>query len=571
MDKYDVSRIFHEIAWMLELLGENPFKAKAYQNGARIIENMEENLETLIKENRVEEIKGIGKTLQEKIQELMTSGKSTYYEELKKQIPPGLFEILKIPGLGPKKVKQLYDVLHIQTVGELEYACLENRLIDLKGFGMKTQEKILKGIENLNKYRGKFLISEAMYYGKAVEDQLKIHPKVIECSMAGSIRRKKEIIKDIDILVSAKDGDRSEIMDAFASLDTVEEILVKGETKSSVKLFSGIQVDLRIVKEEEFPYALHHFTGSKEHNAAMGQRAKAMGFKINEYGLFQGEKKLICKSEEELFHTLGLQFIPPELREDNGEIQAAEAYSLPELIEEKHIKGLFHMHTHYSDGLNSIEEMARMARSMGCSHIGISDHSRSAYYARGLKKEHIEKQHEEIQRLNRAWKDLYILKGIESDILADGSLDYEEEILEQFDYVIASVHSHFHMGKEEMTHRVIKAVENRHTKILGHPTGRLLLSREGYDIDLLQVLKACKTNGVAVEINANPHRLDLDWRFCKMAKALGVKIAIEPDAHAADGLKDVIYGIGIARKGWLEAKDVINTFTLEQIRDFFKK
>lgn len=572
MDKKEVSAVLNHIGLMLELVGENPFKIKAYYNGARMVELLEDDIEKLVAEGRLEEKKGIGKALQEKITELVTTGKLAYYETLRSQIPEGLFEILKIPGLGPKKIKLLYDQLEITTLGELEYACLENRLIDLKGFGLKTQNKILEGIKNLKKYRGKYLISDAFHWAVPLFEKLQKHPGTIRCSLAGSLRRRKEIVKDIDILVSAKEDDRKEIMNYFTSLDEVASITSQGETKSSVRLLSGMGVDLRIVEDNQYPYALHHFTGSKEHNTAMRHRAKEMGLKMNEYGLFDANDVLLpCKDEEALFHCLKLQYIPPELRENNGEIEAAENYSIPPLVEENDIKGVFHVHTAYSDGLNNIEEMAIVASGMGYRFIGISDHSKSAFYAHGLSIEEIFKQHKEIDKWNKARKEIYIFKGIESDILPDGSLDYEEDILDKFDYVMASVHSNFNMTKEAMTHRLIKAIENKHTRILGHPSGRLLLSREEYPMDMESVLKACKLNHVAVEINGNPHRLDLDWKLCKMAKEMGVKIAIEPDAHKAKSLKDVSYGVGIARKGWLEPENVINTFTLEQIKSFFKK
>ncbi|WZL71620.1 DNA polymerase/3'-5' exonuclease PolX [Clostridiaceae bacterium 35-E11] len=572
MDKKEVSAVLNHIGLILELRGENPFKIKAYYNGARIVELLEDDIEKLVEEERLGEKKGIGKALQEKITELVTTGELEYYETLKDEIPEGLFEILKIPGLGPKKVKQLYDQLQITTLGELEYACLENRLIDLKGFDLKTQNKILKGIENLKKYRGKYLISDALHLALPLVEKLQADPRVIRCSLAGSIRRKKEMIKDIDILASAKKNDRKAIMDHFIAFDEIENVTSQGETKLSVRLISGVNVDLRIVENAQYPYALHHFTGSKEHNTAMRHRAKEMGLKMNEYGLFTENGEILsCKDEEELFHWLKLQYIPPELRENNGEIEAAENHGIPRLVEEKDIQGVFHVHTSYSDGVNTIEEMTIAASKKGYKFIGISDHSQSAFYAHGLKIEDIWKQHEGIDKLNEVQNDIYVFKGIESDILINGCLDYEECILDKFDYVIASVHNNFNMTKEEMTHRLIKAVENKHTKILGHPSGRLLLSREEYPIDIKSVLKACKFNDVAVEINANPHRLDLDWRFCKIAKEMGVKIAIEPDAHKIKGLGDVYYGVGIARKGWLEPQNIINTFTLEQIKAFFKK
>ncbi len=572
MDKKEISRILNEIGLILELKGENVFKVRAYYNGARMIELIDEDLEVLIREERLGEVKGIGKALQEKITELVYFGKLDYYEQLRKDIPEGIFEVLKVPGLGPKKTRQLYQELGITSLGELEYACMENRLIGLKGFGLKTQNNILEGIQNFKKYKGKFLISEALNFGYLLLEKINKHPKVIRSSLAGSLRRRKEIVKDIDIVVSIHEHNRDEVMNDLLGLECIEEIVSQGPKKSSVILKSGIGVDIRLVTDQQYPYALHHFTGSKEHNETMRKRARQMGLKINEYGLFDENENLIsCKDEKEFFNRLYLQYIPPELRENNGEIEAAEKDALPDLIEEKDLKGIFHNHSTYSDGINTIRDMAVAAKKLGYHFIGISDHSQSAFYANGLKKDEIIEQHKEIEILNQELEGIHLFKGIESDILADGSLDYEDPILEKFDYVIASVHSRFNMSKEEMTQRIIKAVENKHTNILGHPTGRLLLSREAYLIDMEMILKACKIHNVAVEINANPHRLDLDWRFCKMAKKMGVNIAIEPDAHRVDGLQHVLYGLGIARKGWLEAQDIINTFTLSEIQDFFRK
>lgn len=571
MDKKEVSKILEEIGILLELQGENPFKTRAYFNGARIIELLKEDIHVLVKEDRLKEIKGIGKALQEKITELVETGKLEYYEELKEQIPEGIFEILKIPGLGPKKVKILYDELEITTIGELEYACLENRLIDLKGFGEKTQNKILEGIQLLKKYRGQHLIATGMTLGEKILEDLRQHKDLIRVSLAGSIRRRKEIIKDIDIIGSCKEDKREEIMDFFTNLETVEKVISKGNTKSSVMLPWGINVDLRLVNDDEYPFALHHFTGSKEHNTAIRHRGKTLGLKINEYGIFAKDQRIDIKDEEEFFSVLKLQYIPPQLRENQGEIEAAEEGCIPKLIELKDIKGVLHVHSCYSDGINTIEELVKAAINKGFEYIGISDHSKSAFYANGLKEEDIKKQHEEIDSLRRKYPEILILKGIEADILPDGSLDYEDRILETFDYVIGSVHSHFKLDRSSMTKRLIRAVENPFLKILGHPTGRLLLSRKEYALNLEEVIESCSRNNVAIEINSNPHRLDLDWRMCRYAKEKGVKLVIEPDAHRISGIDDIIYGVGIAQKGWLEAKNVWNTSKANDLLSFLQK
>jgi DNA polymerase (family 10) len=567
MDKKVIVDILNEIGLLLELKGENPFKSRAYYNAARTIEVIDEDIEALVKEDRLKYVKGIGEAINKKISELILTGKLGYYDDLKTSIPEGLIEMLKVPGLGPKKIKIIYDKLNISTIGELEYACIENRLVELPGFGEKTQKKILEGIRFVKQSRGQHLFVEA--YNEAVKLKAYFDNTnfAIRSEIAGSLRRKKEIVKDIDILASSNDSQK--LMDLFVSYEGVRDIIAKGDTKASITLKSGINTDLRVVEDEEFPYALHHFTGSKEHNTAMRHRAKQMGIKMNEYGLFYGEKKIKCKSEEEIFNKLGLSYIPPELRENMGEIEAAEKGKLPVLIEEKDIKGLFHVHTTYSDGSNTLEEMVEAARKLGYEYIGITDHSKSAFYAGGLKEEDILRQFEEIDALNNKYRDIVILKGIESDILPDGSLDYEEDIIKKFDFVIASVHSNFRMNKKDMTNRLINALKNKYTKIMGHISGRLLLSRDSYDFDIYEVINAAADYNKIIEINSSPYRLDLDWRYIKYAKEKGIKLAICPDAHNIEGLKDVKYGIGIARKGWLEAKDVINTYNVMDVIKFF--
>jgi DNA polymerase (family 10) len=571
MDKKEIANILNDIGLLLELKGENPFKSRAYYNAARTIELLEEDIETLVKEDRLKEIKGIGEAINKKITELVLTGKMEYYENLKASIPEGLVEMLKIPGLGPKKIKIIYEKLNITTIRELEYACIENRLVDLPGFGEKTQKKIFEGIQFVKQFSGQHLFVEVYTEALKLKEYLDMTKTALVTEIAGSLRRKKEIVKDIDILASASDS--SKVMEAFVNYQDVREVIAKGDTKTSVTLKSGINTDLRVVTEKEFPYALHHFTGSKEHNTAMRHRAKQMGIKMNEYGLFKGDKLIECKSEEEIFNKLGLLYIPPELRENMGEIEAAEKGELPKLIEEKDIKGVFHVHTTYSDGANTLVEMVEAARKLGYKYIGITDHSKSAFYAGGLKEEDLVRQWEEIEELNKKYNDIVIFKGIESDILPDGSLDYGEEILKQFEFVIASIHSHFRMSKEDMTKRMIKAIENKYTTIIGHVTGRLLLARDSYEIDIYEVIEAAAHYGKIIEINANPYRLDLDWRYVKHAKEKGVKLAICPDAHSIEGLNDVKYGVGIARKGWLEAKDVINTYEVHEICGslFFQK
>ncbi|HPL49458.1 MAG TPA: DNA polymerase/3'-5' exonuclease PolX [Smithellaceae bacterium] len=569
LTKETIIQILEEIATLLELTGENPFKSRAYQNAARNLEKSEVDFDELVKENRLTEIEGIGEAISKKLTELIQTGKLEYYEKLKDSVPPGHLEMLKIPGLGPKKIHALYEQLGVKDVGELEYACLENRLVDLKGFGEKTQDNILAGIAKLKVYKERRLYAEVAVEAEVLLEYLKRDKSILSISIAGSLRRGNETVKDIDILAASKNPEK--LGGHFTSYERIETVTANGETKVSVVLKSGINADLRIVTSAEYPYALHHFTGSKEHNTAMRGRAKDMGLKMNEYGLFRGEKNIKCANEEELFATLKLQFIEPELRENMGEIQAAEKNELPKLVEEKDVRGIFHVHTNFSDGGETLENMARAAREMGLQYIGISDHSRSAYYAGGLQIEDIKKQHELIDKLNKKLKPFHIFKGIEADILPDGSLDYDEKTLARFDFVIAAVHSNFNMPAREMTARLKKALQNKYATMLAHPTGRLLLSREPYAVNLEEVIDTAAKFGKAVELNANAHRLDLDWRHCIYAKRKGVKIAINPDAHQIAGLRDVSFGVKIARKGWLSSEDCLNCMSLVRMKEYLAR
>ena len=564
--KKDVIAILEDIGKLLELKGETPFKSRAYYSAARNIAATEEDINALVSEGNLTSIKGIGDALDQKITELVTTGALEYYEKLKRSIPPGHIEMLRIEGLGPRKTWTLYEKLHIETIGELEYACTENRLVELTGFGKKTQDKILAGIERLKRYQERHLYADIIGKAESMIDSILKQKNVISASLAGSIRRCNEVIKDIDIVASAKDP-RS-FADFFVSLPEVRDITAKGETKVSVVLESGVNSDLRIVAEDEFPYALHHFTGSKEHNIAMRGRAKRMGIKMNEYGLFRENSIIPCKSENEIFAALGLSFIPPELRENMGEIETAESGELPDLVERKDIRGLLHIHTSASDGSDSLETIVEAAKKMGMEYIGIADHSQYAYYAGGLSADEVKRQHGIIDEINERENSFYIFKGIEADILPDGSLDYDEEILSSFDFVIAAVHSNFRMSEDEMNSRLTRALENKYTTILAHPTGRLLLAREPYSVDVEKIIDAAARMGKLIELNANPYRLDLDWRYCRYATKQGVKIAINPDAHNTATLCHIDFGINIARKGWLEPADCINCLGLEEMKEF---
>ena len=569
IDKKDVIRILEEIAVLLELKGESPFKSIAYANAARRLETLEEGLEELVRRGELTSIKGVGDALSKKITELVTTGRLEYYENLRVSIPPGHLEMLRIPGLGPRKIRALHEKLAIETLGELEYACMENRLVELPGFGARTQQKILTGIEHLKRYKERHLYSEALIPAEELLKMLRGAPGVLSASLAGSIRRGNETVKDIDLLAAA--GNPEPLSHWFAGLPDVESVTGRGDTKVSVVLESGVGADLRIVSPQEFPYALHHFTGSREHNVAMRGRAKQRGIKMNEYGLFRDDALIPCASEQDVFKALGLAWVPPELRENTGEIEAAETGVMPSLVEAKDIRGILHIHTSASDGSSSLEEIVAAAKKMGLEYVGITDHSEAAFYAGGLTPEAVRHQHEAIDAMNRKDPAFRIFKGIEADILPDGRLDYDDATLETFDFVIAAIHSHFGMSEDEMTARILKALENRHTTILAHPTGRLLLAREPYALDLERIIDAAASLGKVIELNANPHRLDLDWRHCKYAKRQGARIAINPDAHHLSGLEDIRYGLNIARKGWLEAQDIINCMGLGEMRQYLSR
>jgi len=564
MDKKEVAAILNDIGTALELKGENPFKVRSYYNAARNIETIGEDISLLAREDRLKDIPGVGESISEKIKELVTTGRMKYYEDLEKELPEGLFEMLRIPGLGPKKIKALWDELGITNLAALEYACHENRIAALPHFGERSQEKILEGIAFVKKAQGRYISSEIRAQAEALYDALKKDKNAIRISIAGSIRRRCETSKDIDILVSSKKPE--ETGKKFASLPQVATITAQGETKVSVILKTNVASDLRIVDDKQFPYALHHFTGSKEHNVAMRGRAeKKFGMKMNEYGLFAvgkgkgGEDKLIpCKDETEIFRKLGLAYIEPELRENMGEIEAAEKGKLPKLIEGKDVRGVIHVHTEHSDGLGTIKEIAEACIKMGYEYLGVADHSATATYANGISEARLPEQHKQIDALNRKLKGFKIFKSAEVDILSDGSLDYSKAALKSFDFVIAAVHARMPNKELEMTKAVIKALENPFVSMLGHPTGRLLLSREPFKVNIEKVIDACAANGVVMEINANPQRLDLDWRYIKRAIEKGVKFCICPDAHHIDDIRDIRYGVATARKGWATKADVIN-------------
>jgi DNA polymerase (family 10) len=575
MDREQVAEVLVNIATLLELNGENPFKSRAYLNAARALEGTSEPLATLIAENRLGEVKGIGESIQKKIHELVTSGKLAYYDELRAATPPGLVAMLEIPGLGPKKIKVLRDELGIETVEQLEQACKDGKIAELKGFGEKTQQNILEGINRRRAYAAKHLISEALPLADSLLEALRSHPEVIRCSSAGSLRRYREVIGDVDLLASSKKP--AAVLDFFVQQPGILNVIAKGETKASILLKGGIQSDLRVVSDREFPFALMYFTGSKEHNIVQRQRAIERGLRLNEYGLFRSkvetrDPKLLvpCKTEEEIFEKLNLHYVPPEMREDTGEIKLAEEGPLPRLLEWTDLKGSLHNHSTWSDGHQRPEEIAKTMRELGLAYWGVTDHSKASFQANGLDEARLRQQLQEIKKINqqlaKEGTDFRLLTGAEVDILRDGRLDFSDEILAELDVVIASLHQSFSQTEAETTKRFIGAAQNPYVHILGHLTGRLLLEREPYKVDQRAVIDACAETGTWIELNASPLRFDMDWRLWPYAKSKGVKCVINCDAHRAEHAGYLRLGAGIARKGWLTKNDVMNTLPLDALR-----
>lgn len=575
MDKDQVAAILNEIGVLLELKGENPFKTRAYANAARALESLAEPLDQLVTGKRLGEIKGIGEALQEKITTLVTTGRLPYYEDLKASVPAGLVAMLGIPGLGPKKVKAMNDKLGIESIEQLEAACHAGKVAELEGFGEKTQAKILEGIAFSRTYASKHHLSDALTVSEPILESLRQHPDVIRCSTAGSVRRFKEVIGDIDFLVSSKKP--AAVIDFFTSQAGILSVSAKGETKASVILRGGIQADLRVVSDAEYPFALAYFTGSKEHNIVMRQRAIQRGLRLNEYGLFRSQEETRdpallepCHTEDEIFAKLDLEYVPPELREDKGEFSAAEKNELPRLIEWTDLRGSLHNHTNWSDGRGTPEEVARAMQEHGFAYWAITDHSKSSYQANGLDAERLRKQLKEIAALNRKFadegEDFRLLTGSEVDILVEGKLDFDDDLLAELDVVVASAHQSVANNEAEMTKRLIRAAENPHVHMLGHLTGRLLLEREAYKVNQHAVIDACAATGTWIELNANPWRFDMDWRLWQYAKSKGVKCVINCDAHRDEHAGFLRLGTGIARKGWLTKEDVVNTLPLAGLR-----
>lgn len=565
-----IAKIFEDLADMLEIKGENPFRIRAYRKVARNIRTLTNELEKFADEGRLDQIPGIGEGMKEKIYEILDTGRLQFYEELKSEIPPSLVKLLSVPGIGPKLAKKFYDELNIRDIEQLEKMAKEHHLAGLPGIKEKTEQNILKGIEMLKKGLERMNLGIALPIANEIVNQLSKLPEVKRISTAGSIRRRKETIGDIDILTTSSNSKK--VMNTFINLPQVERVLVSGETKSSIVTFDGIHVDLRVVKPESYGAALAYFTGSKAHNIRIREIAMKNGLKINEYGVFdeKNNKKIAGENEEEIYQILDLPFIVPELREDRGEIEVAKNNNLPDLVELSEINGDLHVHTVWSDGGNSIEEMIKDAQKRGYKYLAICDHSQSLKIAGGLSEEKLVEQIEKIKELNEKYKNFTILAGSEVDIKADGSLDYPDELLKKLDIVVAAIHTRFRRSRYEMTKRIIKAIQNPHVNILAHPTGRLLGVRDAYEVDLDEILKVAKINKIALEINAFPERLDLNDINCRKAKEYGVMISINTDSHITNQLNYMALGVSVARRGWLEPENIINTKPIEQIIKFLK-
>ncbi len=569
MKNLEISTIFRDIAKILEIKGENPFRIRAYERAAQNIEGLTEDIENFIKEDRLREIPGIGQDLSKRIKEYASTGKIKIFEDLKKTIPESLLELLKIPSVGPKTAKLLYKKLKIKNVSDLEKAIQQNKLKGIFGIKEKTVVNILKGIEILKRGKERMTLAKGLIVTEQFIRVLKKMPEIKQISTAGSLRRQKETVRDIDILVISDKPKK--IMDTFTRLPLVSDILAEGQTKASVRTKEDIQVDCRVVEEKSFGAALLYFTGSKNFNIKLRQLAIRKGLKINEYGMFRKNKFVAGKTEEEIFKLLGMAYIEPELREDNGEIELAREFKLPHLIELKSIKGDLHVHSEWSDGGNTIEEVARACQKKGYTYVAITDHSQGLRIAGGLSIADLKKKKQEIDKINKKLKDFRVLYGAEVDIDSNGNLDYKDEVLKEFDVVVAAIHTGFKQSKEQLTKRIVKACQNKYAHIIAHPTGRLWGTREAYDLDLEEILKVARQTNTYLEINAFPQRLDLNDLNAYRAKEAGVKLAIGTDAHTIEQLETMKLGISVARRGWLSKEDVINTLSIEELLKIIKK
>ena len=559
MKNQEIAKVFNDIADILEIKGDNPFRIRAYRRAAQNIDGFAGDIAET-PEEELRKIPGIGHDLAEKIKEYVTTDHLEFYEELKKEVPHSLVEMLSVPSLGPKTVKMLFEKLKINNIDKLEQLAKKGELKGLPGIQAKTEENILKGIAMVRRRTDRFPIGRVLPIAEDILKKLKDAAPVKEIALAGSLRRWKDTIKDIDMLATSRDPKK--VMNVFTRLPHVKEVLMKGPTKSSIVTRENIQVDLRVVEEDSVGAALAYFTGSKAHNIRLREMAVKKGLKINEYGVFdvKTNKKIGGKNEADIYKALGLLFIPPELREDTGEIEAAFERKLPELFELSDIKGDLHVHTKYSDGSHDIEELVDEARKRGYKYIAITDHSKGLGVARGMSIEKLLEQNKKIEAVNKRLKNFFLLSGVEMDIRSDGTMDYPDEVLKKLDIVVASIHSGFRQSKEQLTKRLVSAMKNPFVSIIAHPTGRLIGERDAYDVDIDEVLMTARDTGAAIEVNAYPLRLDLSDIYIRKAKGMGIPLAISTDAHVAYQFDFMRYGVGIARRGWLEKKDVLNTY-----------
>jgi len=563
----DIAAVFDEIADLLEIQGENPFRIRAYRNASRIVGDLGRELHEMVGQgDALTEIPGIGTDLAAKIKEIVETGNTTFLTKLRDQVPRGIPELLRLQGLGPKRVKALWKELKVESMADLKKVAGEGKIRGLAGFGPKMEENILKALETKSTEGGRFRRAAVTPYAEALVKYLSGTAGVTRIEIAGSYRRAKETIGDLDILAEVDVS--SDVMDRFVGYDEVEQVLAHGDTKASVKLRSGIQVDLRVLPSASYGAALHYFTGSKAHNIAVRALAQKKGLKVNEYGVFRGDEQIAGGTEEEVYRAVGLDWIPPELREDRGEM---DIKALPDLVTLKDLKGDLHNHSTWSDGANTIEEMAAEAKRRGFEYFAITDHSKRLAMTNGLDETRLLKQIDEIDAINAKLKGITILKGNEVDILEDGSLDLSDDVLSRLDLVVGSVHGKFNLPRDKQTERILRAMDHKYFSILGHPTGRLILSREPYDVDVPRIIAHAKQRGCFLELNANPERLDLNDIYCQMAKSEGVLISIDCDGHSTRDFNNLAFGIGQARRGWLEKKDVLNTRTLKQLRPLLAK
>ena len=569
MTAENMAEVLTNIALLMELKGENPFKIRAYKTGAEIVESFPGDIVARATANELKDVKGLGEALQDKLHELASTGKLGFYENLKAEFPEGILGLFNISGLGPKKIAALYHELGVGNLTDLKRVCESGEAGKLSGFGEKTVVKLLESIAFHEAHASEFRAGDVAAIAEQVLEALRDHPAVSRVDVCGSYRRGKEVVHDLDFLCASKEA--QSVIDSFVALPLFVQTLAQGGTKASVRTQDGLQCDLRVVENSAYAFALNYFTGSKEHNVAMRQRCLSRGWSLNEYAITGENAPADIHEERDIYRALGLEFVEPELRENHGEIEAAEDNTLPRLVELANLRGTFHNHTTASDGNNTLAEMAQAAQDLGLQYLGIADHSKSSFVANGLNEFRLRAQIKEIRAMNADFDGFKLFAGSEVDILKDGSLDFDDDLLAELDYVVASVHNVMNLPEAEMTKRLIRAIENPHVTMLGHVTGRLLCQRPAYAVNIPAIIDACAANGTIIELNANPWRLDMDWRWWKLAKEKGVRTSINPDAHSTRGLQDLFFGVRSARKGWLTKEDVVNCLPLGEIEQVLKR